>query len=166
MNLHKRCNTDRLLRLVVATLFLIWLPVGAFFASLNLSTPNRVLVIGPTVPVIVGLVWAWIRVWRTGITVVDDRLVVRSCWRTRTYSRGVISRASGVPDEGWFYVVFWPVVSGAWQSGVVQLETRDGVVSLGASLTSLKCARVQAEGINRWLGLDIGAGVGPRRTRK
>lgn len=165
MSIDRRTRNGRVFRLLVMTLILIWFPIGALIASIGRPIEEILLLILPVLPVIVGLVWAWLRVWWVGVFLESEMLVARSWWRTRSYSRSSIRRATGVLEEGWFYILCWPVVSGSLQSGVVQLQTQDNLFVLDGSLTSLGSARAEAERVNRWLGLDVGAGEGPRRRR-
>lgn len=163
-NDYRASRRGRLYRLAASTALSGVLPLGAFFASVGKSSQEIAVLMTMCGPILMVYGWAWLRVWKTGIYCGRDSLRVTGWWTSRQFDRRAIMRARAEPYRGWFYVFGWPVVSGSWQSGVLELELSDSVHSLGGTVTSLRSARRDAEQINRWLGLEVGAGDGPRRT--
>lgn len=153
----------RSLRLLATSLLTVMIPFALVVAALTDVLPEWWGWFA--LPFVGGLLWVWARLPMTGVSISRDALVVRSWWSTRTYCRADVERCRAEAYGGWMYVFGWPVVSGSLQSGSLLLETVDGDRALGGTVTSMYVARRQAELVNQWLGLQVGAGRGPRRNR-
>lgn len=152
----------RALRLGMSTLLVV--PTSVLICVEAPGLP--VLVRGAAGMIVLLYVWLWLRFSWVGMWTSADALFVRSWWRSLTISREEVARFAVAPYVGFFFVVGWPVVSGTFQTGSVNFTSETGtVVSLGGTLTSYRQARLQAEILNNWLGIDVGSGRGPRRRR-
>lgn len=149
----------------MTTALLIGVPV--FTLRKFIEKPNNVELPISFLGVSVGLFLAalWVRFPAMGLYVDGDDLVARSWWSTRRYARSTMQRCRADEYGGLFFLFGWPVSGGQLQSGHIVLEAGGVCHTLGGTVTSLEAARKQAEAINRWLGLSVGAGVGERRSR-
>lgn len=132
-----------------------------------LEDPGRVEIPISFVGIFVGLgiVAMWVRFPATGLYLDDDVIVVKSWWSTKRYPRSTLQRCRAEPYGGFFFILGWPVSGGMLQSGEILLEAGGYVRTAGGTVTSLGVTVKQAEIVNRWLGLSVGAGVGERRMR-
>lgn len=156
----------RLRRLAASTALMGTLPLGALMASQRWAPEDLAVLATCLGPFAVVYGWAWLRVWKSGVACGHDSLQVVGWWRSRELDKRTIVRARARPYRGWLYVFGWPVVSGSWESGVLEIEISGDARTLGGTVTSLRSARRDAEQINRWRGLELGAGTGPRRGKR
>lgn len=107
----------------------------------------------------------WVRVFLTGLRVAEEHVRVTSWLSRREYRRRAVARFRAEPYYGFFFVLGWTVYGGRLQSGELILEFQSGRrVRLGGTACNLRTARRIAESLNRWLGIEEGAGIGPRRS--
>lgn len=140
-NVCRPSRRGRRCRLAVSTAISGSLPLGALVVSVGKSPQEIAALMTMCGPIRMIYGRAWLRVWRTGIHCGRDSLRVTGWWRSRQFDRRSIVRARAEPYRGWLHVFGWPVVSGSWQSGVLELELSDSMHSLGGTVTSLQSAR-------------------------
>lgn len=146
-------------------------PFLFFFAFLaaQLSTPLAAKVFLLVISSVGGalLAWMWGRLPFTGVDLSEDRARVRSWFSSRLFMRAHIERFSYADYGGLFYIVGWPVAGGSLQSGMITVVTTapSGEQELNGTVTNHRVAREQAEMLNQWLGLSVGASHGRRRAR-
>lgn len=156
----------RAARLACATLLTVPLAAIVALAPPTEFQPMQIIfrLVGVSIVLCFAILWLrfpWIQV-ATG----REFLRIRSWWSRSCIKRADIVRVEVESYTGFFYVVGWPVVSGALQSGALIATRINGErVRLGGTVTSYRTARLQAEEINRWLGSEVGAGTGERRKR-
>lgn len=160
--LKRKARAERMRRLGGSSLFLGACPLILLLSpAANMPAVATVIAFGA----LAVCLWLWVRVLATGIRVEDDRVSVTSWWTKRGYSRLTVARFRAEPYYGFFFVLGWTVYGGSLQSGELVLETQNGrQVRLGGTVCNLRTARRTAESLNRWLGIDEGSGVGPRRA--
>lgn len=161
----RRGRAGRARRLGVASLFIGVLPAVVL---LNITSPSMPsILIWFSVVALPLCVLLWVRLPFTGVTVSPSHVVVTSWWSRRAYERGAINRFRAEPYAGFFFVFGWTVYGGRFESGHLVLECADGSARrLGGTVCNRRVAREIAEALNRSLGLDVGAGVGPRRSAR
>lgn len=109
--------------------------------------------------------WAWVRFPAVGVYTSADSIRVSSWFSSRVYPKSQLTRFSVGQYYGLLAVLGWTSVSGSLQSGCLVASDADGRSrKLPGSVTSYREARIQAEELNRWLRLAVGAGTGLRRT--
>ncbi len=161
----RRGRAGRARRLGVASLFIGVLPAAVLLNYSSASMPSVLIWFSAiALPL---CMWLWIRLPFTGVTLTSSHVVATSWWSRRKYERGAVERFRAEPYTGFFFVFGWTVYDGRFESGHLVLEFADGRRRpLGGTVCNRRVAREIAEALNRDLGLDVGAGVGQRRSSR
>lgn len=144
-----------MLILSASTLLVGGLAVAMFVIGLTSGT-GAWLLIGISTPILITYSWAWIRVWRVGVVIRDDKVVITSWFSSECLGRREMSWWSSDSYTRVLFVLGWPVAGGALEPGVLSVDLVDGTRRQVAGTVSLRSSvRAQARFLNAWLRDDI-----------
>ncbi|WP_435744014.1 hypothetical protein [Microbacterium sp. PMB16] len=109
--------------------------------------------------------WLWLRFPFTGPRIAGDYFVLNSWFSRRVFHREKLQRFRAEEYEGIIFFFAWTISEGSLRSGELEVELSDGTVTrLKGTMCNYREVRMMAEAGNRWLGIEVGAGTGPRRS--
>lgn len=113
---------------------------------------------------VVPTVWSWFRLPFTDPRIDGDRIIVNSWFSRQALARDRLVRFRAEEQRGFASFFTWEFFQGVFRSGELHAELSDGTTTrLKGTMCSFREARRMAEAANRWLGIEVGAGTGPRR---